>query len=145
MKVAQDEILGYSFGFRRQVPQGRLTEPDAQKGFDRKEQHTSSVSPNSRGGYVTQNTMAQKQITVDEIRKEVRRLVAEITEREPEEVSDTALFQEDLGIDSLMAIEMLVAVDKKYRIQIPEEEFAAIKNVNDAVTLVERHLAAKSS
>ena len=88
--------------------------------------------------------MAQKQITADEIRKEVRRLVAEITEREPEEVSDTALFQEDLGIDSLMAIEMLVAVDKKYRIQVPEEEFAEIKNVNDAVTLVERHLAAKN-
>jgi acyl carrier protein len=88
--------------------------------------------------------MAQKQITADEIRKEVRRLVAEITERESDEVSDTALFQEDLGIDSLMAIEMLVAVDKKYRIQIPEEEFATIKNVNDAVTLVERHLAAKN-
>jgi len=88
--------------------------------------------------------MAQKQITADEIRKEVRRLVAEITERSPEEVSDSALFQEDLGIDSLMAIEMLVAVDKKYRIQVPEEEFAEIKNVNDAVTLVERHLAAKN-
>ena len=93
---------------------------------------------------MTQNTMAQKQITADEIRKEVRRLVAEITEREPAEVSDTALFQEDLGIDSLMAIEMLVAVDKKYRIHVPEEEFASIKNVNDAVALVERHLAAKN-
>jgi acyl carrier protein len=39
---------------------------------------------------------------------------------------------------------MLVAVDKKYRIQIPEEEFATIKNVDDAVALVQRHLAAKS-
>lgn len=92
---------------------------------------------------MTQKTMPQKQITADEIRTEVRRLVAEITEREPEEVSDTALFLEDLGIDSLMAIEMLVAVDKKYRIQIPEEEFGTIKNVNDAVALVQRHLAAK--
>ena len=88
--------------------------------------------------------MAQKQITAEDIRKEVRRLVAEITERSPEEVSDTALFQEDLGIDSLMAIEMLVAVDKKYRIQVPEEEFGTIKNVNDAVAVVERHVAAKS-
>ena len=86
--------------------------------------------------------MAQKRATADEIRREVRRLVAEITERSPEEVSDTALFMEDLGIDSLMAIEMLVAVDKKYRIQIPEEEFGKIKNVNDAVAIVERHIAA---
>ncbi|OFV95820.1 MAG: hypothetical protein A3H28_13480 [Acidobacteria bacterium RIFCSPLOWO2_02_FULL_61_28] len=86
--------------------------------------------------------MAQKRATADEIRREVRRLVAEITERSPEEVSDTALFMEDLGIDSLMAIEMLVAVDKKYRIQIPEEEFGKIKNVNDAVAIVERHIGA---
>ena len=85
--------------------------------------------------------MAQKQVTADEIRREVRRLVAEITERGPEEVSDTALFVEDLGIDSLMAIEILVAVDKKYRIQIPEEEFGKIKNVNDAVDVVQRCIA----
>ena len=86
--------------------------------------------------------MAQKQATADEIRQEVRKLVAEITERSPEEVSDTALFAEDLGIDSIMAIEMLVAVDKKYRIHISEEEFGKIKNVNDAVGIVQRTLAA---
>jgi acyl carrier protein len=85
--------------------------------------------------------MANQQWTADEIRKEVKKLVAEITEREPEEVSDAASFIEDLGIDSLMAIEMLVAVDKKYKIEISEEEFGKIKNVNDAVELVQRHLA----
>ena len=91
---------------------------------------------------MSQKTTAQKQATAEEIRKEVRRLVAEITERTPEEISDTALFVDDLGIDSLMAIEMLVAVDKKYRIQIPEEEFGKIKNVNDAVVIVQRHITA---
>ena len=87
-------------------------------------------------------TMKWKQATVDEVRQEVRKLVAEVTERGPEEISDTAQFIEDLGIDSLMAIEILVAVDKKYRIQIPEEEFGKIKNVNDAVAIVQCHLAA---
>ena len=85
--------------------------------------------------------MANEQITADIIRNEVRKMVAEITEREPAEISDTALFVEDLGIDSLMAIEMLVAVDKKYKIEISEEEFGKIKNVNDAVESVQRHLA----
>lgn len=89
--------------------------------------------------------MAQKRATAEEIRREVRRLVAEITERTPEEISDTALFVDDLGIDSLMAIEMLVAVDKKYRIQIPEEEFGKIKNVNDAVEIVQRHITAAAN
>ena len=72
----------------------------------------------------------------------MRELVAEITERSPEEVSDSALFIEDLGIDSLMAIEMLVAMDKKYKVQIPEEEFKNIKTVNDAVAIVGRFLTA---
>ena len=79
--------------------------------------------------------------TASEIRAHVRDLVAEITERDPSEVSDTALFIEDLGIDSLMAIEMLVAMDKKYKVQIPEEEFKNIKCVNDAVAMVQKHLA----
>lgn len=86
------------------------------------------------------NTMSQKQARADEIRLEVKKLVAEITERTPEEISDSALFIEDLGIDSLMAIEMLVAMDKKYKIHIPEEEFGNIKNVNDAVAVVLKHM-----
>jgi acyl carrier protein len=84
--------------------------------------------------------MAANQEKAQEVRAEVIRLVAEITEREPEEISDTALFIEDLGIDSLMAIEMLVAMDKKYKIRIPEEEFGKIKNVQDAVAVVLRHM-----
>jgi acyl carrier protein len=80
-------------------------------------------------------------ITADDIRMEVKRLVAEITEREPEEISETANFVEELGIDSLMAIEMMVAVDKKYKVEISEEEFGKIKNVNEAVEVVLRHLA----
>ncbi len=87
--------------------------------------------------------MAQRQTNADEVRTEVIKLVAEITERNPEEISDTALFIEDLGIDSLMAIEMLVAMDKKYKIQIPEEDFKNIKNVNDAVTTVLLHMTAQ--
>jgi acyl carrier protein len=84
------------------------------------------------------------QITADDIRNEVRRMVAEITEREPSEISDSAHFVDELGIDSLMAIEMMVAVDKKYKVEISEEEFGKIKNVNDAVELVQRLLAAKN-
>ena len=87
-------------------------------------------------------TIAQKQATADEIRQKVKELVAEITERSPEEISDTALFVEHLGIDSLMTIEMLVMVDKKYKIHIPEEEFGKIRNVNDAVSIVQRYIAA---
>lgn len=79
-------------------------------------------------------------VTAEQIRDEVKRLIAEVTEREPEEITDTALFAEELGVDSLMAMEVMVAVDKKYKINIPEDEFAKIKNVNDTVEVVQRHM-----
>ena len=81
-------------------------------------------------------------ITAEHIRAEVKKLIAEVTEREPEEITDTALFAEELGVDSLMAMEVMVAVDKKYKINIPEDEFATIKNVNDTVAVVQRHTGA---
>ena len=81
-----------------------------------------------------------EQITADEIRTNVKKLIAEVTEREPEEITDTALFADELGVDSLMAMEVMVAVDKRYKINIPEEEFAKIKNVDDTVTVVLRYM-----
>jgi acyl carrier protein len=48
---------------------------------------------------------------------------------------------DDLGVDSLMAMEVMVTVDKKFKIDIPEDEFSQIKNVNDAVATVMRYLS----
>jgi len=79
-------------------------------------------------------------VTAAQIRTEVKRLIAEVTEREPEEITDSALFADELGVDSLMAMEVMVAVDKKYKINIPEDEFATIKNVDDTVSVVLRHV-----
>jgi acyl carrier protein len=76
----------------------------------------------------------------EQIRTEIKKLIATVTEREPEEISDTAGLADELGVDSLMAMEVMVTVDKKFKINIPEEEFAQIKNVNDAVATVMRHL-----
>ncbi|PYT26925.1 MAG: polyketide-8 synthase acyl carrier protein [Acidobacteria bacterium] len=81
-------------------------------------------------------------MVTEEIRAEVRRLIADVTERKPEEISDTALLTDELGLDSLMALEVMVAVDKKYKINIPEEEFSTIRTLNDAVEVVRRHLLA---
>ncbi|MCI0366333.1 MAG: acyl carrier protein [Phycisphaerales bacterium] len=72
----------------------------------------------------------------------MKRLIAEVTEREPQEITDTALFQDELGVDSLMAMEVMVAVDKKYRINIPEDEFQKIRNVDDTVVVVQRYIQA---
>ena len=89
--------------------------------------------------------MTTQPVTEELVREEVKRLIAELTERDPGEITDTALFVEDLGVDSLMAIEVMVALDKRYKIDIPEAEFNQIKNVNDSVTVVMKHISDKAS
>ena len=78
--------------------------------------------------------------TSEGVRAEVKRMIAEVTELDPAEVSDTANFRDDLGLDSLLALEIMVSVDKKFRINIPEEEYQKVTNVNDTVEMVFRYL-----
>lgn len=88
--------------------------------------------------------MAEVTYTADQIRAEVKRLVANVTEREPDEISDTAHYMDELGVDSLMAMEVMIAVDKKFKIDIPEEEFNKATNVNESVAMVEKWLAERN-
>ena len=79
--------------------------------------------------------------TVDHIRSEVKKLMADLGDLAADQITDTANFADDLGLDSLRAMELMVSVEKKYGIVIPEEEFGGIRNVNEAVAAVQRHLA----
>jgi len=88
--------------------------------------------------------MADATYTADQIRAEIKRLIANVTEREPGEIPDTAHFMDELGVDSLMAMEVMIAVDKKFKIDIPEEEFNKATNVNESVAMVEKYLADRS-
>jgi acyl carrier protein len=84
--------------------------------------------------------MQYGRFTEEEIRWEIKRMVAAITEREPEEVSDTASLAEHVELDSLMGMELMVSIDKKFRIDISEEDFVAATNVDQAVAIVKRYL-----
>ncbi len=78
--------------------------------------------------------------TPDDIRKLTKQLLADVTETEPEEIGDTDSFILDLDLDSLMALEVMVSLSKTYRIEIPEEEFGELQNVNNVVELVTNYL-----
>jgi acyl carrier protein len=80
--------------------------------------------------------MQNQNITSEEVRTEIKRLVAEVTESEPEKIGDQDNYLLDLDLDSLMALEVMVTLSKQYRIEIPEEEFSRLQNVDDTVKLV---------
>ena len=77
----------------------------------------------------------------EELKEKLRAIVAEIAEID--EVPDGTPFK-DLGIDSMMAIEIIADVERAYRIKIPESELEQVVDLESVVTLVAAKLAAKS-
>jgi len=78
------------------------------------------------------------EMNLEEAKKEIKKLVAEIAERTEEEVKEDALFAEDLGIDSMMALEIVASIEKKYKLVIPEEEIPNIRSLRNVYDLLEK-------
>lgn len=57
-----------------------------------------------------------------------------------EQLVPEARLVEDLGLDSLDAVELAISVERKFDIEVPEEELAKLKTVSDMVALVESRL-----
>jgi acyl carrier protein len=74
-----------------------------------------------------------EKINVDQ---DIRDLVAEVLEVEPAGIDGGASFVKDLGMDSMMALEILAGVEKKYRITIPEEMLPKFTDLNSTIKIV---------
>lgn len=70
------------------------------------------------------------------VEKDMRALVAEILETEPDQLDLSAKFVKDLGMDSMMALEILAGIEKKYRIVIPEDMLSKFTDLEATVKLV---------
>jgi len=79
----------------------------------------------------------------EEIRAQLKIQVASMTEL-PEEEIDVQAHLGELGIDSLQALELLVAIERTYHIEVPEEELAEFTSINNVAELVNRHVQAVS-
>ncbi len=75
-----------------------------------------------------------------EIKKEVKKKVSEITEVSGDKLKENTKFVEDLGIDSMMALEIVASIEKKYKIVIPEEDIPKISSLGDIYALLEKKL-----
>ena len=49
----------------------------------------------------------------------------------------------DLGIDSLSAMNMIIQIEEKHNIRIPDEKLLEMKNVKDLVSIIEEQLKSK--
>ncbi|GAB3898710.1 acyl carrier protein [Kibdelosporangium lantanae] len=69
---------------------------------------------------------------------EIKALVCDILELDEADVTDTSLFKEDHGADSLTSIEVVAALEKKYGIVVEQAEMARMVNVAGVCEMVAR-------
>jgi len=81
-------------------------------------------------------------MSTEGLREQLRALVAEIAEKD--EIPEGATFKE-LGIDSMMGVEIVAAVERQYQIKIEDDELAGFQDIDGAYTLVVKKLEAKDA
>jgi len=80
----------------------------------------------------------------DNLEQDIRQLIANVIGRTPEELKPEANFWNDLGVDSIKAIEITVAIEKQYKIAIRDEQIPKITTVGQAISVVKEALKKKS-
>ncbi len=68
---------------------------------------------------------------------DVKEVVVEQLNVNPDEVKEESKFVEDLGADSLDVVELVMALEEKFDIEIPDEDAEKIATVTDAISFIE--------
>jgi acyl carrier protein len=72
---------------------------------------------------------------------EMQKLAAEILGVEPDQVQLDVSFAQDLAADSLDIVELIMAIEDRYQVSLPEEELEQMKKVGDLWTFLLAHPA----
>ena len=82
-------------------------------------------------------------MAADEKQKEtvekVKQIIAEQLGVEEAEVTPSASFVDDLGTDSLDTVELVMALEENFDIEIPDDAAEKIRTVQDAIDYIEKH------
>ena len=72
---------------------------------------------------------------------EVKRIIKEQLDVDEKDIKPESTFIDDLGADSLGFVELVLAFEEAFEIDIPDEDTEKIRSVQDAVDYIEKHLA----
>ncbi|MCA9775800.1 MAG: acyl carrier protein [Vulcanimicrobiota bacterium] len=82
---------------------------------------------------------------MSDIEERIKKIIVEQLNVEEEQVTPTAHFVEDLGADSLDNVEMVMAFETEFEIEIPDEDTEKITNMKEAVAYVEKRAVETAS
>jgi acyl carrier protein len=75
-----------------------------------------------------------------DIAEKVKEIVSQQLDVDIAEVKDEAQFIEDLGADSLAIVELVLAFEEQFEIDIPDEDTEKIATVGDAIKYIQGHV-----
>lgn len=73
------------------------------------------------------------------VEERVRKIVSEQLGSDEKNVTRSSHFVDDLGADSLDTVELVMALEEEFGMEIPDEDAEKIGTVGDAVTYIEKH------
>jgi len=79
----------------------------------------------------------------ENIEQDVTELIAGIIGKDVSELKPNTNFWKDLGIDSIKAIEIMVGIERRFKIRVREEQLPKIATISEAVEIVKKALEKK--
>lgn len=78
---------------------------------------------------------------MSDIADRVKKIVVEHLGVDADKVTETASFIDDLGADSLDTVELVMAFEEEFGVEIPDEAAEKIQTVNDAISFISENAA----
>ncbi|EMD83915.1 acyl carrier protein [Pacificimonas flava] len=76
---------------------------------------------------------------MSDVAERVKKIVVEHLGVEPEKVTEEASFIDDLGADSLDTVELVMAFEEEFGVEIPDDAAEKILTVRDAINYIKEH------
>ncbi|HEX9917128.1 MAG TPA: acyl carrier protein [candidate division Zixibacteria bacterium] len=73
------------------------------------------------------------------VEQRVKEIIVEQLGVDPEQVTNEASFVDDLGADSLDTVELVMALEEEFGLEIPDEEAEKITTVGEAIEYIEKN------
>ncbi len=80
-----------------------------------------------------------------QIKDEVLKIVSDLLGKPVSEITEESRFAEDLGADSLDNVELVMEIEKKFDIEIPDEKSTEITSVGMAIEHIQEHFRSQKA